>query len=419
VRELVLLRLGAEAQGVNDLDDLPEVVAALEPVLDLPEDLADQVETVARAVEEIRQLTFDEVPQPVLVTPPEMAERVGELLESYTEEDAERDERLLVLFGAVPEGTDLRALLVSALSQEVAGYYDPDTGELVVLVGEEDDGLSAMAEMTLAHELAHALVDQVIGLPTQPDDPDPAEGDADLAAHALVEGDATLVMLLYVQEVMTADRRAELLREQLEADGNGLAELPHFVRRSLLFPYEEGLVFVTALHAAGGWQEVDDAFEQLPASTLQTLRPDLYLEGAGEPADVRPPGRLDDPWEEVEAARSFGAADLLLLFQAPGGEPGRALEDPLGTATLWRGGEVTLWVDGERSAAGIALVGEDGLCAAVIEWYRQAFPGHDMEEEGEVTSFEGEGRSATIACPDDEVRVGLADEPGIAQRLTD
>ena len=43
VRELVLLGLRAEAQLVDMVDDLAQVVAALDPVPDLAEDLADLV----------------------------------------------------------------------------------------------------------------------------------------------------------------------------------------------------------------------------------------------------------------------------------------------------------------------------------------------------------------------------------------
>jgi hypothetical protein len=41
--KLVLLRLGAEPEFINVINDLPQIVAALDPVLDLAEDFPDLV----------------------------------------------------------------------------------------------------------------------------------------------------------------------------------------------------------------------------------------------------------------------------------------------------------------------------------------------------------------------------------------
>ena len=72
VRQLVLLGLRAEAQFVNVVDDLAQVVAALDLVLDLPEDLPDLVFDGVRpagllleAVQVGKELLIDEVAQVV------------------------------------------------------------------------------------------------------------------------------------------------------------------------------------------------------------------------------------------------------------------------------------------------------------------------------------------------------------------
>jgi hypothetical protein len=56
VRELVLLGLRAEAQLVDVVDDLAQVVAAGDLVLDLPEDLADLVLDRVRAARPLLEL---------------------------------------------------------------------------------------------------------------------------------------------------------------------------------------------------------------------------------------------------------------------------------------------------------------------------------------------------------------------------
>jgi uncharacterized protein with PhoU and TrkA domain len=72
VREFVLLGLRAEAQFVDVVDDLAQVVAALDLVLDLAEDLADLVFDGVRpagllleAVQVGEELAVDEVAQVV------------------------------------------------------------------------------------------------------------------------------------------------------------------------------------------------------------------------------------------------------------------------------------------------------------------------------------------------------------------
>ena len=52
--------------------------------------------------------------------------------------------------------------------------------------------------------------------------------------------------------------------------------MPAFLRESLLFPYTAGLSFVQWLQASGGWDAVDGAFREPPASTEQVLHPEKY-----------------------------------------------------------------------------------------------------------------------------------------------
>ena len=83
----------------------------------------------------------------------------------YPVEQADLDSRALQLLGAVPRGTDLKALQEDLMSGQVAGYYDPETGDVVVRVPEGGGSLDANGQITLAHELDHALTDQALGLP--------------------------------------------------------------------------------------------------------------------------------------------------------------------------------------------------------------------------------------------------------------
>lgn len=383
------------------------------------ESIDEQLRRVARTVEEVRDLTFEEIPEPTYLPPDELAERAGAFIVEYTEQDADIDERLLTALAAVPDDIDLRALLRTALSEQVAGFYDPRTDELVVGTRTQDERLGPLDEITLAHELQHALADQVLGLPVNEDVPE-GEEDAAFAEQALVEGDATLTMVLYAEQALSIVDQAKLLAEQsaLTQQLESLTAMPHLIQRTLTFPYEEGTAFVTALREQRGWEAIDEAYARLPASTLQILRPDLYVAGEGTGTDPRDVGEPGGPWER-RGAVSVGAADLLFLFEAPGDDTDRAIDDPLGNATAWRGGEAVVFADGDRTAVGVSLEGGERLCAAVGAWYAAAFPdataSGGLRERGRT--FDGPVQDAFIRCGGDDVRLGIAPDAATARAL--
>lgn len=380
------------------------------------ESLEAQLHRVARIVERIRDLRFDETPTPTFLAPDELAERAAGFLEEYTEERAHEDAVLLERLGAIPVGTDLRELLSTALGEQVAGFYDPESGELVIGTETAGGRLGPLDELTLAHELQHALADQALGLPG---DHEVLAGDEDeaFAVQSLIEGDATLTMARYAEQALSVIDQARLLAEQgrLAAELGNLTALPHYVQRSLLFPYEEGMAFVAHLEARGGWELVDAAYTRTPSTSLEILEPERYLTGETDLTDPRDPGSPGPGWEEVDQA-AVGAADLLFLFEAPGGDTSRALDDPREAALHWRGGEARIWERAGSHAVGIALAGETGLCDAITTWYRAAFPRSDHAPTSAGLTADGE-QDAQIECVDGEVRIGIAPDARTASAI--
>lgn len=385
-----------------------------------PEDLVAQIEEIAATVESMREMTFDEVPTPQFVTQEEVAEQIVEDLDEYTEEEAELDRRLLAALGAVAEDADLREMLLETLAEQVAGRYEQDTGELVVVAEAGEEPLGPTDRVTLVHELGHALVDQRIGLPDLGVEIEEGREDSSTAAQAVVEGDATLLMLQYAQQHLTVDEQRRMAEEQRELAGQmqALDALPHYVRRTLMFPYEEGTVFAAQVHQQRGWQGLDEALRDPPETTLEILAPEHYLSGDRGAATVREAVDPGADWER-EARRGFGAADLLFLFEAPGDEPEAALSGSLDRATGWRGGEMVLWGDGERDLAAVLLVGDGELCTSVADWYRAAFPAHEEDEdrEGSIT-WVGDDREAHLACDGTDVRLGIGPDRDSARAVT-
>jgi hypothetical protein len=137
----------------------------------------------------------------------------------------------------------------------------------------------------------------------------------------------------------------------------------------MVFPYTEGLRFVCALHERGGWRAVDRAYRRLPASSAEILFPERY--GGGEqPVDPPDPPAPGGAWRRVDR-EALGAADLLWLFEAPGGDENRALGDARERVRAWAGGELHVWARGRRTAVALRLVERTSrhrLCSSMKAW---------------------------------------------------
>src|SRR5690625_3997104 len=305
---------------------------------------------------------------------------------------------MLTAIGAVEPGTDLAQTQLDALDAGVAGYYDPETEELVI-GSEEMDGLGAYIT---AHELVHAATDAAHGLPDTVEVEESAGSDAAYAALNVVEGDASLYSQRFVAEHLPM---SELLGLQSESDVStqAMADMPHYVSRSLQFPYMEGMAFSCDIYTEGGWDAVNQTYENLPTTSAQILFPDRYRDGE-QAVDVTDPSGPSG-WENV-TRDTFGAADLLFLLEAPGGNTDAALSDPLERVSAWAGGEVGVWSRGEETAMELVLADRGtatGLCETVTDYYAAAFPDASTADDGSGTTFEGANQSATVTCADDEV----------------
>jgi len=197
---------------------------------------------------------------------------VKNLDEDISPADMHAAEITLKKLGLVPQDFQYRALMTRLLTEQVAGYYEPKTRQFHLADWIDIDGQKPI----MAHELTHALQDQHFDLRRFEHWPK-GDSDAELAAHALIEGDATLAMVLYVS---SNPMRALTFLKSMGATGVDTKELDHaprVLRDSLLFPYQEGLNWTRALYKQGGWAEVSQAFQTLPQSTEQILHPEKYF----------------------------------------------------------------------------------------------------------------------------------------------
>ena len=169
---------------------------------------------------------------------------------------------------------------------DVDGYYDSDTKELVV----RGTRPTPFVRQVLVHELTHALDDQHFGI-----DPDLQDDEAVLAYDALVEGDATSVEYRYVDSLSAAEQQQASDEENAGAPADSKDYDP--ISDLADFPYVDGPDFIDALVAAGGQARVDEAFRHPPTTSAEILHPDRFLAGRGRAPvpDVAADGRdLDD-----------------------------------------------------------------------------------------------------------------------------
>lgn len=288
-----------------------------------------------------------ELKEPVRLEKRSRSELVAYLHHKLEEELPEDEARATVasyaLLGLVPDTLDLRALLVSLYTEQVAGFYDPDSTALFIL----DDQPASVLQPLLVHELVHAVQDQSADLNALTD---PALGnDRGKAAQAAIEGHATLVMLEFLSEQMRGapvdlaqvPDFGSMVRPSLEGMRGqypALAGAPRVLQESLLFPYLEGAGYVQELWSRG--ERVAPFGPYLPLSSEQVLtrnrddrplRISLAVDG-GASVHQDDMGRLElgillDTHAGDGAARfarGWGG-DRYVLVDLPGGGQGLAL----------------------------------------------------------------------------------------------
>jgi len=252
-------------------------------------------------------------------------------------------------FGLLPDTMDLRRLMLDLYSEQVAGFYDPDSSVLYVVRGAEP----MMVRAVLAHEMVHALQDQythlsaILKLRRQ--------NDRQEAGQAMAEGQATVAGLKALfpgADLGGIGGLQRQAREGMRAQQEGMpvfANAPLIVREDLLFPYLSGAEFIQGFDARRTATGEEPYGERMPISTEQILHPSKYT-SRERPARIRfaaPAGDTlvyDDDFGEFDvgvALQSWGSAEADALAAASGwnGDRFEVLGTRGGTALVW----VTAW----------------------------------------------------------------------------
>lgn len=245
----------------------------------------------------------------------------GRLKEEYGDKKVAAEGRLLKLQGLLPPELDYGAFITRMLAEQVAGFYDHTRQELHIAAW-----LPVMLqEPVMAHEIFHAIQDQEWGGGALIDSKKYTH-DQVLAHAALLEGDATIVMLDYTQvkaglesDIAKSGAAINLVAMSLPMQMASpefpvMASAPDYLKQSLIFPYQQGLLFIAGLRQ-GGMSQADlrKVYADPPQSSEQILHPKKYYAQRDVPSGVQF-GQLVDGYERVwdGTTGEFHARQLLL-----------------------------------------------------------------------------------------------------------
>lgn len=171
----------------------------------------------------------------------------------------ERSEIVLKKFGLIDADFELRSFMVKLLDEQIAAYYDSKTKTVNLLDWIDPDSQKPV----LAHELTHALQDQLVNLDKWENQTSDdishnyaedlkhvSTDEDDTAREAVLEGQAMAVFVDYSLapkhiSLRTAPELIEGLVNNLADSGDSpvLDRAPLLLQESLLFPYKDGLKF--------------------------------------------------------------------------------------------------------------------------------------------------------------------------------
>lgn len=352
-----------------------------------PSEWDPRVAELASFVEDERGLRFDHPVHVDFLSPDEYTEATTTTDEDLLDEDRTELDRYagqLRALGVASGELDLFEAFNQVSDGGTLAFYDPFDQRVRVRGTEMTVGL----EVTIVHELTHALQDQHFDLEGLFDSE--LDDGAATAYRALIEGDALRIEDAYVAGELSAaqqDQYDEEFGAELDASEAATADVPPFVSAVVSAPYALGRPFVLMLLNDGGNAAVDDAFSERPSTEEHLLDPLSFLRGdEGDLLDLDPEGELE-PFEDGP----FGAIGWY-LFLAERIDPETAFDAALG----WGGDGFVAYEADDVVCVRVAFVGDtaedEAEMATALEAWRAAMPGERSE------AIEVDGHPGIEAC---------------------
>ncbi len=286
----------APAQITTPMSDMPA-----DDMIQITDALTEYQQRVVQRAEAIRGIQSSNPVSLVFLNQEEIRQNlIEEIFQNISDEDFQNEHDLLVTIGLIPESFDLKSFYPDLYSEQIAGYYDQDKNEMVLVQG----GTEKANALTLAHEYTHFLqfdhFDPVNNL-NYSNDSCEENAESCFAIGALLEGDATLTEIL-----LTTESDLKLFQNLPEQPGTSVFEdAPQYFRDALLFPYTFGYDFVAHFYHQGGFEAVDELYANPPDSAEQIMHPERYPQD--EPVEV-----LMEPFTNILARQCDPQLDNVL-----------------------------------------------------------------------------------------------------------
>ena len=259
--------------------------------------------------------------------------------------------------GIIDDGRELDELWTRFGDAGVVGYYDTQTGGIVLRSGE----LTAFTETVLVHELVHALEDQVFGLDR--DDSGASNDETAWTFSALIEGSARVIEGRY---------RATLSQAELNEEAAARNSIPRSVSLNEFTPsflelqfgrYDYGEDFAATLWEVGQ-DELDAAYVDPPETSEAVVNPDAFLSGADDAEALDFPPADGEVFEQGIWGQAGVAALLTDIYTR---------DDALDISQGWGNDRFVAWRDGDVSCVRIHVSADspdalDRYADAFEEW---------------------------------------------------
>jgi hypothetical protein len=264
-----------------------------------------------KAVEEIRGREFKEDVRNVVIDRSELTKHLQDQMVKttpYSLDDWARILRALQLVDV--DGKEILPKLLALYESQVLAFYDPHAHtyysikqlpKLPPQAAQLADP-KVLEETVMVHELTHALQDQHFSLAAK-EKLLMRDTDANLAYHAVLEGEALLVMMAHLlkkngielDEVIQDEAMTGMISTAAAAESMVDPSTPPYFAAMLKFPYLEGLNFVVTAYRRGGWKELDRVHANPPRTSREVLHPEEYFARSFRPEkfdDAKPEGAI-------------------------------------------------------------------------------------------------------------------------------
>lgn len=242
---------------------------------------------IIEKAEEIRGLSADIKLAPIYQTQDELrAYMLDELYADTDEDEFTEQEELYRLLGFIPADFDIEQFYLDMYTEQIAGFYDSETDKMYLI----DGGSELDNSLTLAHEYTHYLQynnslfsDKLREIDNNCDE----DGELCVVMDAIVEGDATLTeYLIEAEKDLGLEQNYDTTDET--ADTSVFDSAPKFFQDSLLFPYTYGYNLVSDAYMKGGFDKVDQLYQNPPASVEQVMHPEKYPSDVPTDVNIEP-----------------------------------------------------------------------------------------------------------------------------------